>query len=213
MHSLSHFRPAMQQAHFIFRYDFYDDIAEIGHTVAHSAVLDTAGKAFIPGFVVKRLNRFQGCAYANASAEHLPGGGHPAFGKGIVVPELPAVESTLTAKVIDTAFQGKTYLVGPEAAHGPRRDIVGVNRECFHLHAGDMISPRGVTGHPFHHLGANGGVGAGIADGLYFQTRKASVMIASYGNVHKYRVPLRVHPDRLIPAEHNFYRLFQQPCE
>ncbi len=71
-----------------------------------------------------------------------PGCGHVAVGEGIVVTELPAIESALFAQFIDQAFQAKDGLVDAKAAHGAAGQVVGVNGRGFHISHREMYRRR-----------------------------------------------------------------------
>ena len=95
VHPLAHLRPAVVDDDPPGRLDRDAHLGRVGHAVADARVLDAAGQPGVFGRAELVAHGQQRLAQARPALDDLPGGRHAAVDHGVVVTELPAVETAL----------------------------------------------------------------------------------------------------------------------
>ncbi len=201
MNALAQFGPAVLEFDAIGGRDFHAGLAHLGYAVSDAAVLDGAGQARKPGRIKPFPYRIQAVTQTHPRPQHMAGRGHPTGSQGVVVPELPAVETALGAQFVDQAFHSEGRLVYAESPKCPGGRIIRIIGTRHDVHTGEMIGPAGMSAGPGNHLAAYRCVSTAVTDDPCPERRELALPVARQLVAHPHTVPLRMHADRLRPAE------------
>ena len=114
---------------------------------------------------------------------------------------LPAVEAAGLGQDVEHALDGEVGLVGPEAAHGAGRRVVGVDGARLDVDVGHAVGAAGMAGGALQDLAADAGVGAVVADHACPDGQQVAVGVAADRVVHPERMALDVEAEALGAAE------------
>ena len=120
---------------------------------------------------------------------------------------------TLLGELVEQALERERDLRHAEAAHGAARRVVGVDGQRFDVDVGHAIRAARVAGGALEHLGADTGVGAGVADDPRAHGDEAAVGVAAGRVVERHGVALGMEAERLGAAEADQHRAAGQVRE